>query len=147
MVGEEEGGLLVTEVHDGQLPHRAEPATHQLWIGGRVDATAVLGEERALRDHVEAGEQGQALIEDVGHDVAVTARSEQLQSQQRTKRVLRRDHVGTWRPRRRPCTGHIEYRLWADERITWSCPECGDNGVISNWQSTQWDRRRLRPTH
>jgi hypothetical protein len=48
---------------------------------------------------------------------------------------------------RRRCAGSLEYRLWADERITWSCPECGDNGVISNWQSTAWDRRASRPVH
>lgn len=51
------------------------------------------------------------------------------------------------RPNRRPCIGTIEYRLWPDERITWGCPECGDNGVISNWQSTAWDMRPSRPVH
>ena len=51
------------------------------------------------------------------------------------------------RPKRRACPGRLEYRLWADERITWECPKCGDNGVISNWQSTQWDHRAFRPVH
>jgi hypothetical protein len=51
------------------------------------------------------------------------------------------------RPRRRACPGDIEYRLWADERITWECPSCGDNGVISNWQSTAWDYRLVQPVH
>lgn len=51
------------------------------------------------------------------------------------------------RPKRRPCPGIIEYRVWPDERITWECPTCGDNGVISNWQSTAWDRRAVRPVH
>ena len=51
------------------------------------------------------------------------------------------------RPKRRACSGVIEYRLWADERITWQCPSCGDNGVISNWQSTTWDRRLVQPVH
>jgi hypothetical protein len=49
------------------------------------------------------------------------------------------------RPGHRACPGVIEHRLWADQRITWSCPSCGDNGVISNWQSTAWDRRSVRP--
>jgi hypothetical protein len=51
------------------------------------------------------------------------------------------------RPGRRACPGIIKHRLWADERITWRCPRCGDNGVISNWQSTAWDRRSVRPVH
>lgn len=51
------------------------------------------------------------------------------------------------RPGRRACPGVIEYRLWPDERITWACPNCGDNGVISNWQSTAWDHRRVQPLH
>ena len=51
------------------------------------------------------------------------------------------------RPGRRPCPGIIEYRLWADERIRWQCPSCGDNGIISNWQSTPWDRRQVQPLH
>ncbi len=51
------------------------------------------------------------------------------------------------RPNRRPCIGTIGHRLWSDERISWSCPLCGDNGVISNWQSTAWDRRPARPLH
>src|SRR6266516_2703593 len=51
------------------------------------------------------------------------------------------------RPGHRACPGVIEYRRWADERITWECPSCGDNGVISNWQSTAWDCRLIRPVH
>lgn len=26
-----------------------------------------------------------------------------------------------------------------DEEIIWSCPSCGENGVIRNWQGTKWD--------
>jgi len=51
------------------------------------------------------------------------------------------------RPNRRPCAGTIQHRLWPDERITWDCAVCGDNGVISNWQSTAWDMRPARPVH
>lgn len=51
------------------------------------------------------------------------------------------------RPGHRACPGVIEHRLWPDESITWECPSCGDNGVISNWQSTAWDRRVVRPVH
>ena len=51
------------------------------------------------------------------------------------------------RPGHRACGGIIEHRVWTDERITWRCPRCGDNGVISNWQSTAWDRRSVKPVH
>ena len=51
------------------------------------------------------------------------------------------------RPGHRACPGVIQYRLWADERIIWECPSCGDNGVISNWQSTACDCRLVRPVH
>jgi hypothetical protein len=47
------------------------------------------------------------------------------------------------RPQRRPCPGNLEYLVQSDERIAWGCPCCGDNGVISNWQSTAWDRREM----
>ena len=51
------------------------------------------------------------------------------------------------RPGHRTCPGVIEHRVWADERVTWHCPHCGDNGIISNWQSTAWDRRKVLPMH
>jgi hypothetical protein len=51
------------------------------------------------------------------------------------------------RPGRRACHGVISYRLWPDERITWECGACGDNGVISNWQASMWDRRETRSVH
>ena len=51
------------------------------------------------------------------------------------------------RPGHRACPGVIEHCVWADERITWRCPRCGDNGVISNWQSTARDRRSVKPLH
>src|SRR5260370_11174902 len=45
------------------------------------------------------------------------------------------------RPGHRPCPAVIDHHLCADERIRWQCPSCGHNGIISNWQSTAWDRR------
>jgi len=46
------------------------------------------------------------------------------------------------RPARQRCLGDIFARL--DTRtgsIEWTCPACGDGGVISGWQGTSWDRR------
>jgi predicted RNA-binding Zn-ribbon protein involved in translation (DUF1610 family) len=30
----------------------------------------------------------------------------------------------------------------ASQDIRWMCPDCGDQGVVSNWQHTLWDCRR-----
>src|SRR5438132_8839642 len=59
--------------------------------------------------------------------------------------------VGAWslsevRCRRRPghklCTGRIGVRL-TDTSLTveWECPECGDAGIVSDWEDTRWDLR------
>ena len=40
------------------------------------------------------------------------------------------------------CDGDIE--VWLDpddDLIGWECLECGEEGVISNWERTAWDRR------
>jgi hypothetical protein len=40
-----------------------------------------------------------------------------------------------------PCLGEIEAEILEDTfEIAWRCPVCGDNGFISNWQDTRWDR-------
>lgn len=45
------------------------------------------------------------------------------------------------RPGRKPCPGIIETDFEeGTDRIVWWCPECGENGYISNWQGTLWDR-------
>ncbi len=44
------------------------------------------------------------------------------------------------KPERKPCKGIIE--SWIDPEtgeICWTCPECGDNGYIKNWEDTLWD--------
>ena len=42
----------------------------------------------------------------------------------------------------RPCPGEIEVWVFAeDNRIGWECLECGDEGIISQWEGTQWDKR------
>jgi hypothetical protein len=48
------------------------------------------------------------------------------------------------RPGRKKCAGLIETdidRLTND--IFWQCPLCHDNGRISHWQGTQWDKRKM----
>ena len=40
------------------------------------------------------------------------------------------------------CQGEIEVWVYAeDNSIGWECLECGEEGVISNWEGTQWDKR------
>lgn len=44
------------------------------------------------------------------------------------------------RPNRKPCSGIIEGDEDPEtEALVWWCPECGDNGTLSNWQGTIWD--------
>ena len=76
-----------------QAADRIEPAAHQLRVAGRVDAATVFGEERSLGDHVQPGEEGQPLVEDRAHDVAVACVAEELQGQQRPHGTAGRDHL------------------------------------------------------
>ena len=43
------------------------------------------------------------------------------------------------RPKRRRCPGEIIAFIDEQEAISWSCPVCEDNGVISGWKGTIWD--------
>ncbi len=41
------------------------------------------------------------------------------------------------------CEGEIGvWILYEDNSIGWECTECGDEGVISDWEGTQWDMRK-----
>lgn len=46
------------------------------------------------------------------------------------------------RPKRKPCKGEV-YTFLDNEKsiIEWYCPECKDNGYISDWENTKWDMR------
>ena len=44
-------------------------------------------------------------------------------------------------PKHRRCKGILTIFFDADtDNIIWFCPLCNDNGVISGWQDTFWDR-------
>ena len=43
--------------------------------------------------------------------------------------------------KRRPCPGEIIAFIDEEEAISWACPVCEDNGVISGWKGTSWDGR------
>ena len=60
----------VARWHAGWL-QGIEPLAHEFGIASGIDAAAVLGEEGALGDGIESGEQGQPFIQHVAHDVAV----------------------------------------------------------------------------
>jgi len=54
------------------------------------------------------------------------------------------------RPNHKSCEGNIVAGF--DEAdpttIVWLCPVCNDNGYITGWQGTQWDKRKLSyPAH
>ena len=43
---------------------------------------------------------------------------------------------------RKGCDGQIKTTLRPDtNEIHWYCPECENEGLISNWQGTSWDNR------
>lgn len=47
------------------------------------------------------------------------------------------------KPNRRQCAGEITAAIDAGSgNVAWLCPICGDDGVISNWRGTAWDRRQ-----
>jgi hypothetical protein len=40
------------------------------------------------------------------------------------------------------CQGEIEVWVYAeDNHIGWECLECGEEGVVTQWEGTPWDRR------
>ncbi len=42
----------------------------------------------------------------------------------------------------KPCDGEIE--VWVDSEsnnIGWECLECAEEGVITHWEGTRWDKR------
>ena len=54
------------------------PGVHQSGAQARVDAAGVFAEGGALGDGIEAGEQGEALVEGFGHDPGGPADAPQL---------------------------------------------------------------------
>jgi len=49
------------------------------------------------------------------------------------------------RPRRRRCPGEIEACLDPETgTIEWVCPLCTDDGTITGWEGTRWDKT-IRP--
>lgn len=45
------------------------------------------------------------------------------------------------RPGHKPCPGRVQAGFdGASGRIRWFCPICGDNGWISGWQGSRWDK-------
>ena len=45
------------------------------------------------------------------------------------------------RPGRKSCAGVIGTDIDPDtDAIMWWCPVCGDNGTITSWQESLWDR-------
>ena len=50
------------------------------------------------------------------------------------------------RPGRRPCPGRIRVVIESGAGpIHWSCTHCDDNGVLSGWSGTRWDRTSGSP--
>ncbi len=41
---------------------------------------------------------------------------------------------------RPPCYGEVYARLSARDEVEWRCRVCGEQGTISGWRGTRWDR-------
>jgi len=54
-------------------------------------------------------------------------------------------NVPCWRsPGRKRCRGDILAECPpGSSDIIWQCPRCGENGMISGWEGTFWDRRSV----
>lgn len=40
------------------------------------------------------------------------------------------------------CDGEVEVWVYADtNEIGWECLDCAEEGIITHWEGTQWDRR------
>ena len=37
------------------------------------------------------------------------------------------------------CPGEITAFIDRQDCVSWSCPACGENGIISGWRQTMWD--------
>ena len=71
------------------------PGVHQSGAQARVDAAGVFAEGGALGDGIEAGEQGEALVEGFGHDPGGPADAPQLEGEQGAEGAAGRDHRAT----------------------------------------------------
>jgi hypothetical protein len=60
-----------------------------------ADARRVLRQEAPLGDDVEAGEQPQSLVRDLGHDMAAALDGPELECKHRAQRMAGRDHLRT----------------------------------------------------
>ena len=83
-------------------------------VADRVDPATVFGQERSLGDDVQSGEEGQSLVQNPAHDMAVACRPEQLKakSDRRAKPggiISNPGNPAAWRMRSRG----IEAREWA----------------------------------
>ena len=60
-----------------------------------IDARAVAGQVGTLGDYVQAGEQGDALVTNQIHDVALAFRANEFEGQQAAHGLLGGDHLRT----------------------------------------------------
>ena len=74
-----------------------KPEAHELRVARGVDPATVLGEKGAFGNAVEARKEGQSIIEDLAHDVAVASIAEEFQGKERPHGMGRRDHCRAWK--------------------------------------------------
>ena len=69
-------------VLQAQGAHRIVPKAHEHGIARRVNTATVLGQKGTFGHHVETGKEGQAVVEDIAHDMARTGIAKEFQGQE-----------------------------------------------------------------
>ena len=99
-----------------------------------TDMRHFLGEDGVLYEPLPRPALGLAFFQ--GSIVAWVSMCSRLPNYPHTNVPCRR------RTARTPCVGEILAVLDpSTEAIHWHCPICGDDGLISGWEGTPWDRR------
>jgi hypothetical protein len=76
-------------------PHLVEPGGHEPDHGSMIDARTVAGQIGAFGHHVEASKQGDTLIANQVHDVALAFRADEFERQQRPQGLFGGNHLRT----------------------------------------------------
>ena len=96
-------GQPLAEV-DVEIAHGGMPAIHQLRADAGIGAGGVFAQARPLGDHVQAGEQRQALVEGLGHHLRRPADAPELEGKQGAEGMAGRDYAAA---------GHVGLRKHA----------------------------------
>lgn len=95
-----------------------------------TDLTHFLNEKGSIPDSLP--KPAKKLAENLGNIVACVTRE---------PRPSPKTYVNCWgKLNKKRCAGKLNADLdFENFDIVWHCPECGDNGSISQWENSFWD--------